>query len=77
VRQVEFNASLGLLLNGQAVKIKGMCNHQDMGGLGVAVPDSLQVKLSIKYIHSIDISPVQETLQTDRYLTSSIAWSCV
>ncbi|MGH8319856.1 MAG: beta-galactosidase GalA [Steroidobacteraceae bacterium] len=42
VRTVEFDADRGLLLNGQAVKIMGTCNHQDHAGVGTALPDRLQ-----------------------------------
>jgi beta-galactosidase len=31
----------GFHLNGQPLKIKGTCNHQDHAGVGVAIPDSL------------------------------------
>ncbi len=40
-RTIEFRADSGLFLNGQHYKIKGVCNHQDAGGVGTAVPDSL------------------------------------
>ncbi len=42
VRTVEFDPDRGLLLNGEALKIKGTCNHQDHAGVGAAVPDRLQ-----------------------------------
>lgn len=32
----------GLFINGKYVKIKGVCNHQDHAGVGVALPDYLQ-----------------------------------
>lgn len=38
IRTIEFNAETGFFLNGNAVKIKGVCLHHDMSGLGVAVP---------------------------------------
>ncbi len=40
-RTIHFDAALGFLLNGQPLKIKGVCTHQDHAGVGVAVPDSL------------------------------------
>lgn len=40
-RAIRFDADKGFFLNGQALKIKGICNHQDHAGLGVAIPDSL------------------------------------
>ena len=42
IRKIEFDADQGFLLNSRRTKILGACNHQDFGGLGVAVPDALQ-----------------------------------
>jgi beta-galactosidase len=42
IRTVAFDPGKGFLLNGQPYKIKGTCNHQDMAGVGVALPDALQ-----------------------------------
>lgn len=39
VRTIEFTADRGFFLNGQQVKLKGLCLHQDAGALGTAVPD--------------------------------------
>ena len=41
IRTLRFDAEKGFFLNGQPVKIKGTCNHQDFAGVGVAMPDSL------------------------------------
>ncbi len=38
IRKVMFNADKGLFLNGQSLKMKGVCVHDDAGALGVAVP---------------------------------------
>jgi beta-galactosidase len=40
-RTLRFDADSGFYLNGQRVKIKGVCNHIDHAGVGVAVPDAL------------------------------------
>ena len=40
-RTIRFDAGTGFWLNGKNVKIKGVCNHQDHAGVGVAVPDAL------------------------------------
>jgi len=40
-RTIRFDPDKGFFLNGQPLKIKGTCNHQDMAGVGVAVPDAL------------------------------------
>lgn len=37
VRYFEFDTEKGFLLNGEQVKIKGVCNHHDLGCLGAAV----------------------------------------
>lgn len=40
-RTFRFNADKGFFLNDQPLKIKGVCNHQDHAGVGVALPDAL------------------------------------
>lgn len=40
-RTVRFDKDTGFWLNGQNLKIKGVCCHQDHAGVGVAVPDAL------------------------------------
>ena len=40
-RTIRFDADRGFLLNGQPVKLKGVCLHQDHAGIGVAVPDAM------------------------------------
>jgi beta-galactosidase len=40
-RTIRFDADEGFFLNEQPLKLKGVCNHQDHAGVGVAVPDSL------------------------------------
>ncbi|MBI3986183.1 MAG: glycoside hydrolase family 2 protein [Lentisphaerae bacterium] len=42
IRTIRFDADKGFFLNGRPVKIQGCCNHQDHGGLGVALPDRVQ-----------------------------------
>lgn len=37
IRAVRFDAARGLLVNGEPVEIKGVCNHHDLGALGTAV----------------------------------------
>ncbi|BDI28557.1 beta-galactosidase [Capsulimonas corticalis] len=41
VRSIQFDANRGFFLNGKHVKIQGTCNHQDHGGVGIAVPDRI------------------------------------
>lgn len=40
-RTIRFDAKTGFWLNGKNIKLKGVCNHQDHAGVGVAVPDAL------------------------------------
>lgn len=40
-RTIRFDPNQGFFLNDQHVELDGTCNHQDMAGVGVAVPDSL------------------------------------
>ncbi len=42
IRTIRFDAEKGFFLNGEPVKIQGVCNHQDFAGVGIAVPDMLQ-----------------------------------
>jgi beta-galactosidase len=42
VRTIRFDADKGLFLNGENVKIHGVCCHQDHAGIGTAVPDDIQ-----------------------------------
>jgi beta-galactosidase len=42
IRTIRFDPDNGFFLNGLPVKIKGVCNHQDFPGVGIAVPDSLE-----------------------------------
>ena len=37
IRTVRFDAARGLLLNGERVRINGVCNHHDLGALGSAL----------------------------------------
>jgi beta-galactosidase len=41
IRSVRFDTQRGFLLNGQPLKIKGVCLHDDAGALGTAVPDQV------------------------------------
>ncbi len=39
IRSIQFDANKGFFLNGENIKLKGFCLHQDAGCLGTAVPD--------------------------------------
>ncbi|MFA9217476.1 MAG: beta-galactosidase GalA [Sphingomonadaceae bacterium] len=40
-RTIRFDAREGFFLNGEHVKLQGVCIHQDHAGVGVAVPDAI------------------------------------
>lgn len=40
-RTIAMDPEKGFILNGRPVKLLGTCNHQDYGGVGVAVPDAI------------------------------------
>jgi len=42
IRSIHFDSEKGFFLNGENVKLKGTCNHQDHAGVGSALPDRLQ-----------------------------------
>ncbi|CAZ96465.1 glycoside hydrolase family 2 TIM barrel-domain containing protein [Zobellia galactanivorans] len=38
IRDIEWKAETGMWMNGKNIKLRGVCNHQDAGALGAAVP---------------------------------------
>ena len=42
VKEIRFDGEKGFFLNGEPLKIRGICNHQDHAGVGTAMPDALQ-----------------------------------
>ena len=47
-RSAAFDPERGFLLNGQSTKLKGVCLHHDLGGLGAAVyPDAIRRQLTL------------------------------
>lgn len=42
LRSIEFTPDNGMLLNGRKVPVRGLCCHHDHGGVGIAVPRSVQ-----------------------------------
>lgn len=43
IRQIVFDADKGFILNGKRLEIKGVNQHQDHAGVGLAIPDALQI----------------------------------
>jgi beta-galactosidase len=47
IRSIDFEPDTGFFLNGESLKLKGVCLHHDMSGLGAAVPlRAMQRRLS-------------------------------
>jgi beta-galactosidase len=44
IRNIEFDKNKGFLLNGQHIKMNGVCLHHDAGCLGAAVPEQAWVR---------------------------------
>lgn len=42
VRDIKFTADRGFFLNGRSLELKGFNMHQDLAGVGAAIPDALQ-----------------------------------
>jgi len=42
IRTVGFDKDKGFMLNGKPYELYGTCNHQDMAGVGAALPDAVQ-----------------------------------
>ncbi len=41
IRRLDYDVNRGLLINGQPVKLRGMCIHHDAGAVGAAVPKAV------------------------------------
>lgn len=41
IRDIEWKPETGMWINGENVKLQGVCNHADAGALGTAVPDKI------------------------------------
>lgn len=58
IRTIQFDPDKGFFLNGKHVKIKGVCLHQDHGGLGIAVPDAVQ-KYRVKRVKEMGSNAIR------------------
>ncbi len=59
-REARFEADSGFFLNGVNMKLKGVCLHQDVGSLGVAVPDEVWLR-RLKGLKSIGCNAVRSS----------------
>ncbi|MEP5341597.1 MAG: glycoside hydrolase family 2 TIM barrel-domain containing protein [Algibacter sp.] len=58
VRDIEWKAETGMWLNGENVKLQGVCNHQDAGALGAAVPYKI-LKFRVKQLKSMGVNAIR------------------
>jgi beta-galactosidase len=58
IRYFEFDSLKGFLLNGQQVKIKGVCNHHDLGCLGSAI-NSRAIERQLEILKSMGCNGIR------------------
>ncbi|GAF02138.1 glycoside hydrolase family 2 TIM barrel-domain containing protein [Saccharicrinis fermentans] len=58
IRDIEWKPETGMWLNGQNVKLQGVCNHQDAGALGAAVPDKI-LRYRIKQLKEMGVNAIR------------------
>ncbi|MEO9570136.1 MAG: glycoside hydrolase family 2 TIM barrel-domain containing protein [Polaribacter sp.] len=58
VRDIEWKTETGMWLNGKNVKLQGVCNHQDAGALGAAVPYKI-LKFRIQQLKNMGVNAIR------------------
>jgi len=58
VRDIEWVAETGFWINGENVKLQGVCNHQDAGPLGAAVPDKI-LRYRIQQLKDMGVNAIR------------------
>ena len=58
VRDIEWKAETGMWLNGKNIKLQGVCNHQDAGALGAAVPYKI-LKFRIQQLKDMGVNAIR------------------
>ncbi|WP_066631337.1 glycoside hydrolase family 2 TIM barrel-domain containing protein [Labilibacter marinus] len=58
VRDVEWKPETGMWINGKNVKMQGICNHQDAGALGAAVPDKI-LRFRIQQLKDMGVNAIR------------------
>ena len=74
IRKINFTANQGFILNDEHVKIRGFCDHNNYGGVGMAVPD--RVKLHVhRFLAALEVtdfsSPVPARYICTMYIVHS------
>ncbi|PWJ58702.1 beta-galactosidase [Dyadobacter jejuensis] len=60
IRDIEWKPESGMWLNGKNVKLQGVCNHQDAGALGAAVPDKI-LRFRIEQLKRMGVNAIRTT----------------
>lgn len=58
VRDIEWKPETGMWLNGRNIKLQGVCNHQDAGALGSAVPDKI-LRYRIQQLKNMGVNAIR------------------
>ncbi|NME70130.1 glycoside hydrolase family 2 TIM barrel-domain containing protein [Flammeovirga aprica] len=58
VRDVEWKPETGVWINGENVKLQGVCNHQDAGALGAAVPDKI-LRFRLEQLKNMGVNAIR------------------
>ncbi|GAA4237846.1 hypothetical protein GCM10022291_26010 [Postechiella marina] len=58
VRDVEWKDGTGMWINGKNIKLQGVCNHQDAGALGAAVPDKI-LRFRIQQLKDMGVNAIR------------------
>ncbi|GAA3638464.1 glycoside hydrolase family 2 TIM barrel-domain containing protein [Flavivirga jejuensis] len=58
VRDIEWKTETGMWLNGKNVKLQGVCNHQDAGALGAAVPYKI-LRFRIQQLKDMGVNAIR------------------
>lgn len=58
VRDIKWVGKTGMWLNGKNVKLQGVCNHQDAGALGAAVPDKI-LRFRIQQLKNMGVNAIR------------------
>ncbi|TWU46935.1 glycoside hydrolase family 2 TIM barrel-domain containing protein [Rubripirellula reticaptiva] len=60
VRDVQWKPESGMWINGKNLKLRGVCNHQDAGALGTAVPDKV-LRYRIEQLKKMGCNAIRTT----------------
>lgn len=58
IRDIEWKTASGMWLNGKNIKLQGVCNHQDAGALGAAVPDKI-LRFRVQQLKDMGVNAIR------------------